>query len=59
MNMYKILLWLTNWLDDKNKILLANELLSDVKIGDTMAEQMLIKIVKSSGNRISDFIIKD
>jgi len=59
MNMYKILLWLAKWLDDKNKVLLANELLSGVKIGDTMAEQMLIKIVKSSGNRISDFIIKD
>ena len=59
MNMYKILLWLAKWLDDKNKVLLANEMLSDVSIGDTMAEMMIIKIVKSSGNRVSDFIIKD
>lgn len=57
--MYKLILWLAKWLDDKNKVLLANEMLSNVSIGDKIAEEMIIKIVKSSGNRVSDFIIKD
>lgn len=57
--MYKLILWLAKWLDDKNKVLLANEMLSNVSIGDKIAEEMIIKIVKSSGNRVSDFIIRD
>lgn len=57
--MYKIVLWLTRWLSDYSKVKLANTLLTDTHISNKVAEEMIIKIVKSDGNKITDFVVRD
>ena len=54
-----------NIISDKNKVVLADVLLGDIlnspdhSIGGVMAEKIIGKVIKSTGNNVTSFIVKD
>jgi hypothetical protein len=65
MNMKRIILWLLSFLDDGVKLELADQLLTEVlesnthTINNVYAEHIITTIIKSQGNKIKEFIVKD
>jgi hypothetical protein len=65
MNMKRIILWLLSFLDDGVKLELADQLLTEVlesnthTINNVYAEHIITTIIKSQGNKIQEFIVKD
>lgn len=62
---YKVVRWLAKRLDSKNKVELAEVMLKDVQesedysIKSAKAEVILETVIKSNGNKITDFILRD
>lgn len=63
--MKKLILWLMKFVSDQDKLIIADRCLKDVQtskyyaIPNTMAESLMRSIIKSNGNKIVDFIVKD
>lgn len=61
----KFVKWLVDKLSDFNKVELAEDLLKDIQTGatysisDTRAKEIIETVVKSSGNKVVDYILKD
>jgi hypothetical protein len=63
--MKRIILWLLNFLDYGTKLELADRLLTEVlesntyTINNIYAEHIITTVIKSKGNKIQEFIVKD
>lgn len=64
-NMRRIILWLLKFVDAGTKLEIADMLLTDVlgskthTINNEYAEHIITTVIKSQGNKIQEFIVKD
>lgn len=63
--MVKFVLWIIGFMPDQSKLYIADKLLGDVlgskvyAITPEYAEKIITKVIKSGGNKVTDFIVKD
>lgn len=63
--MVKFVLWIIGGMSDDSKLIIADHLLKDVlksnssTISPKYAESIIKTVIKSGGNKITDFIVKD
>ena len=62
---YKLIKLLLKYVSTKEKLLLADILVDDVvrsedyHINDVIAERIIVNVIKSTGNKVTSFIVKD
>ena len=63
--MKRLVMWLLQFVSEQDKLTIADKCLKDVQaskyhgIPNAMAESMMRSIIKSNGNKIVDFIVRD
>ena len=63
--MRKLIMWLMTFISDGDKLIIADMLLTDVlkskkaTIDNVYAEKIITTVIKSQGNKIQEFIVKD
>lgn len=63
--MYSLILFIIKFIPMSKKLQLADMLIDEVvkstdySINNTIAERIVVNVIKSTGNRVSSFIVKD
>lgn len=63
--LFKLVMWLVGFMSDQDKLKVADLTLSEVlaskyyNITPEYAEKIITTVIKSNGNKITDFIVRD